>query len=367
MTHITWCKENYEHSVTSRVWGATPYDAGWEESDEYGDSISSSTELRRIFEEEMALGSVPDWASEVIDRMLGPLPMCGHYAFPLPVTQICESIGNEACSDFVYGCYTAEPSRKLLMSYYIYCLDAWLKGAELEVATAELRMRPDLGRDWPQIVSSVYETLGEATEHKRMLVERLLHRLRWWIKTLIWPDDRRDRFMLDVYAGDVRGDEANWGSYGNTPFGDPYFAEREIPQMRELTRRIRDEIPHANIFLDRIESSWLCAPKVFRYLEKLIAQIGHLDPDMASSSVLQCEDTYPDIDAHRHWYEAFMVSLTRWREGYADALPELGEATPVKHWLVGILQHKLRQYEKHDPFGHMVGARPYGKSGTRKP
>ncbi|MEJ2314521.1 MAG: hypothetical protein P8Y85_07050 [Nitrospirota bacterium] len=34
-------------------------------------------------------------------RMLGPLPMCGHYAFPRPLEDVCRAIGAQRCPDFV--------------------------------------------------------------------------------------------------------------------------------------------------------------------------------------------------------------------------------------------------------------------------
>ena len=270
--HKEWNKENWSRSVTSRAWASTPYDAGWEESKRYGEDVSSSTELEAIFEEEMALGKVPCWATEIVERMIGPLPSCGHYAFPQPILQIFQAIGEGKCPGFIYGCYTADSERKKLMSYYVYCLDACLKGAPLETATAELLMRDDLGKDWSQIITAIYETLGTPTDRKKLLIERLIHRQRWWIKTLIWHDDRRDRHMLDAFLGDARGDEARWSAYGNSPFGDPYFAERELPEMKRLARQIREAAPKGKGILERIESTWLCAPKAFRYLEKLIVE-----------------------------------------------------------------------------------------------
>lgn len=81
--------------------------------------------------------------------------------------------------------------------------------------------RDQLGRDWEAIAAAIYRTLGKRSEIKGIVVERLIHRLRWWIKSLIWFDDKRDRFLLDVYAGDIRGDEERWGAYGNPPYGDP--------------------------------------------------------------------------------------------------------------------------------------------------
>jgi hypothetical protein len=369
MKKADWSKENYEKSITSHAWGATPYDAGWDESHRYGEDLPASTELKGIFEEEMALDDVPQWAEEVMDRMIGPFPMCGHYAFPHPLLQICEAIGNEKAPDFVCSCYTADSQRKILMSYYVYCLDAWLKDAPLEVATAELAMRDDLGKDWSEIIVSIYESLGAPSEPKRLLVERLIHRLRWWIKTHIWFDDKRDCFMLDVYSGDARGDEADYSSYGNPPFGDPYFAELKLPEIKSLTEKIRGTVSGAQKLLDAIESTWLCAPKVFRYLERIIIDIGNSGSENVPDyglSILQCEDTYPDVVSHQKWYNAFMSSLTYWLSGDSQALCELGDMAPVKHWLARIVRHKLRLYEKHDPFGNMIGARPSGKDGSKE-
>lgn len=361
-----WCNENYEKSVTSHAWTYTPYDAGWEESKKYGEDLPSSSELRAIFGEEMALGTVPDWAVEIIDRMIGPLPMCGHYTFPRPLLQTCEAIKSQKCPEFVIGCYTADSERKILMSYYVYCLDAWLKNAPLEVATAELAMRDNLGKDWPKIMAAVYNTLGNPSEEKVLLLKRLVHRLRWWIKTLIWADDRRDSYLLDVYLGDVRGN-AKWGTYGNAPFGDPWPSEKELPEMKELAEQINKKVPVGKKLLDRIESTWLCASKVFRYLEKLVIEIGNIGRENVldnNASILQCKDTYPNIASHQKWYASFMSSLTEWLEGNPKALSELGNITPIEHWLVRILRHKLQLYEKYNPL-KFVAAHPSGRSGTK--
>ena len=365
---VEWCKENWERSVTRRAWGSTAYGAGWDESRKQGADLSSSDELRSMFQEEMAIGPVPGWAAEIVDRMIDPLPTCGHYTFPRPLLQICEAIGSEECPRFVCGCYTADSQRKTLMSYYVYCLDAWLKGAPLGVAAAELAMRDDLGKDWPTIMAAVYDSLGVPSERKVLLVRRLVHRLRWWIKTLIWMDDKRDRYMLDVYSGDARGDEEKWSAYGNSPFGDPYFAELQLPQIKKLSKEIREKVPGAKELLERIESTWLCAPKAVRYVERIILEISHvglkgpLNPDV---SILQCEDTCPDFSSCQRWYSSFMSSLSRWLDGDSLAVPELGDVTPVGHWLVRMLRHKLQLYERWERFGGLVGAKPSGRSGSR--
>lgn len=351
-----WCKENYEKSITSRAWTSTPYDAGWDKSKKYGEDLPASLELKGIFEEEITIGKIPKWASEIVERMIKYFPVCGHYTFPTPVLQVCEAIRREACPEFIYGCYTADSKRKILMSYYIYCLDAWLKNAPLYKAKAELSMRDTLGKDWNKIITAIYKTLGKPSEHKKLLVTRLIHRLRWWVKTLVWTDDKRDRYMLDFYSGDIRGDAANWGTYGNPPFGDPYFAELELPGIKKLRAEICKKIPDGKILLDNTEQIWLCAPKVFRYLEKVIIKIGNIDSKKISSNkhILQCEDTYPDINSCNKWYFSFTSSLSSWLEGDCNSLKEFGNITPVKHWLVRILRHKLELLEKYDNLGKLV-------------
>jgi len=59
--------------------------------------------------------------------------MCGHYTFPRTIVEICRAIRNEKCPDFVINCYTAERARKVLMSYYVCCLDAWRHDAPLDL------------------------------------------------------------------------------------------------------------------------------------------------------------------------------------------------------------------------------------------
>jgi len=66
------------------------------------------------------------------------------------------------------------------------------------------------------------------------------------------------------------------------------------------------------------------------------------------------------------WYTSFVASLKGWLEGDRQAMSELGEATPVKHWLAGILPYKLELLERHGNLGRLTGARRPGRSGTRR-
>ena len=325
-------------------------------------------ELTPIYGEEAALAEIPDWAIEIIERMM-ELPMCGYWAFPENIMQICQAIEGEHCPDVVMKCYTVSPGRKRLMAYYVFCLDAWLKSAPQDAAVAELASRESLSRNWPRILANVYTALGESSDAKRLLVQRLVHRLRWWMKSLIWFDDKRDQFLVDWYGGDIRGNAEKWGCYGNPPFGDPFFAELRLPEVRSMDERIQADVPGGKKLLERIHSTWLCAPKVFRYVEKLILEIGQLPPVGTapdSGELLECQDTYPDFRQCAAWLSAFVGRLDKWLAGDIAVVPELGQASPVKHWLTRILRHKLLfSAEFEENFGKLVGSRPAGKAGSR--
>jgi len=358
----------YEKGVTSTAWSGTPYDIPHDNREEWEERILSSSELKVILEEELNLGKIPEWAVEIVNRQISTFPACGHYTFPHPLLEVVDAIKNEKCPDFVISCYTADSERKKLMSYYIYCLDGWLKKAPIEIALAELQMRDALGKDWKQILSNIHETLEEPTEEKSLVVRRLIHRLRWWIKTLTWFDDRRDRFQLDVYSGDIRGDE-KWGDYGNPPFADPYFTELQLPEIQEMTSLIRDKVPEGEGFAVSTEQNWLCGPKVFRYLERLILRIGNIDKDEKrdlGDSILQCEDTYPNVESYRKWYSSFVNALAKWFKGTDEGNNDFGETTPVKHWLFRMLRFKLQLLEKYGTFGKLTGVQEAGKSGEER-
>jgi len=360
----------YEKSVTSTAWPSSPYDTGVanDKRGEWEDRILSNSELKGILEEELNLGKIPEWAAEIVNRQISTFPPCGHYTFPRPLHEVVDAIKNEKCPDFVISCYTADAERKKLMSYYVYCLDAWLKKAPVEIALAELQMRDALGKDWKQILSNIYETLGEPTEERSLVIRRLIHRLRWWLKTLTWLDDKRDRSQLDVYSGDIRGDE-EWGYYGNPPFADPYFTEQQLPEVKEMTSLIREKVPEGEGFVVRTESTWLCGPKVFRYLERLILGTGDTGRSKkmdTTSSILQCEDTYPNVESYRGWYSSFVNSLVKWLKGTDDGNSDFGESTPVKHWLFRMLRFKLQLLEEWGTFGKLTGIQEAGKSGGKR-
>jgi hypothetical protein len=326
-------------------------------------SFVASPELRSLVTEEAALGAVSGWAKEIVTRMIGsPLPPCGHYAFPAPVIQIIEAIGQERCPAFVIGCYTADPARKRRLQAIVYCLDAWLHGAPLETATWELERQHIDDKNWSGIVRGIYTTLGDPHPLRVLLVERLIHRLRWWVKTHSWDNDARLQFGLDQYLGDPRGD-GDWGDFGDPELSDPYFVELREPDIVSMEERIRTEVADGEALLVRIQSTWLCAPKAFRYIERLLLEIGAIgttDTPGFDQRLLDCDDTYPDFEQAREWEAALLNRLASWLAGDSDAVPELGPVTPTKHWLAGLLHYRLMLM---DDWSRFVGGRPTGHSG----
>ena len=361
MSGAAWSRKALDASITGRA-----YNSDWWETLTPETEPELWVELRSIFEEEQALPDIPSWAENVAVYMMEP-PMCGCYAYPANVTQVLDAIAAQHYPEFWIGCYSVDPGRKVLLAYYVYCLDAWLKDAPLAQAVDELSLRDALDKDWAAIVPAVYQALGERNALKELALERLIHRLRWWIKSLTWPGDKRDHFLLDVYSGDIRGE----APYRQAPYGDPFFAELRLSHVQALEERIRAEVPDGERLVDHIRCTWLCAPKVFRYVERLIVWIGGIGanaPLNLSASILQCEDTYPDFAAYRAHYRRLRADLRAWLDGQVELFPALAPATPLKHWLVHLLWHQLgfsAQYEGN--CARLFGGREHGKEGTGRP
>ncbi|MDP6506922.1 MAG: hypothetical protein QF886_25070, partial [Planctomycetota bacterium] len=135
MNNSLWSREAWDNSISARA-----YNSDWWDTLTPEKEPGLWAEMRAIFDDENALSDIPEWASEIVARTM-ELPMCGYYAYPDNVTQIIDAISAEQCPEVVMRCYTVDPARKMLMSYYVYCLDAWVKEAPLSSAVAELALR----------------------------------------------------------------------------------------------------------------------------------------------------------------------------------------------------------------------------------
>jgi|GEM_PF-875077 len=354
MKGFEWSKEVYEKSVSSRCWWYTPYDDGWDGCPE----LSADDELKQIVEMEQGLGFVPEWAQQIVERAINFSCPCGHYTFPQPYLEAISTIGSQTPPTFVHGCFTVERNRKRRMMDYCLCLDAWLAGAPPEAAADELDALGHQQTDWHAVCTDVWKILGEHTECKNLLIERILHLLRNWIKFTVWEDDLATDFGRDEYLGNYSktGSLANQFCYIERCV--PAFDEQTSPRVKRLDARLAEICPGG--LPPDLEEWWLCSPKAFRFLEHYIWSIGKERSLVAGEEIpgfLRCEDTYPNQDEAAEWWRSFLAALQGWwrdqpEKGYmADQVNQrLGEATPVKRWLARLLLRRFKLLDQVDEF-----------------
>jgi len=354
-----WSRKVYEQSVSSGCWWYTPYDAGWDGCAEFGADMSSDEELRDIVRMEVKLGCVPHWARQIVERSINFLPPCGHYLFPQPYLEVVSAIGSETASAFIHGCFTVGKERKQRMMDYVFCLDAWLAGSGPGAPARELAALGHQGVDWQAVCAELWKVLGDHTELKDLLVERLIHSQRWKLKERVSDEDGAWAFGRDQYLGDYSETGNPASQYGYVGRAAPAFDEARSPRIRKLESRLAEICPDWEWFGYTIRYGWLCAPKAFRYLERLLWSVGqekrvihtHDHPMGTGEKVprfLQCEDTYPDPREATQWWTSFSEALKAWwpeKSGHEDKGSEvasrLGEPTAVKRWLVRLLVRKL--------------------------
>jgi hypothetical protein len=362
-----WSKAVYEASLSSCCWRGTSYVDGWDACP----ALVADKELERIVELEHTLGTIPGWAQMIADRCINYPPFCPHHFFPQPYWEVLDAIGAETTPGFIHGCYTADYERKERMQSYVFCLDAWLAGVEPERPARELAMRGNDSVDWDTVCHDLWRVLGERTELKELLVERALHRLRWWMKSLVWDDDARDLYCRDQYLGDI---DCEGEHYGNPEFCDPYFTELDIPRVVRMEARLAQMCPDWEWFRDAIHNSWLCAPEAFRFLERLLWAIGQgrkgadfIEHPMKDGDdvpgFLQCDDTYASIEDAAAWVRSFVDGLHHWtvkpnpaRDMDREISRRLGARTPLKVWLARLYLRKLQLLNPFDALGETPAA-----------
>ncbi len=355
-TMESWSQETFEKSLSSRCWWFTPYDDGWRCPGTHADQ-----ELAQIVAMEHPLRPLPEWTQSVVQVAIRSVPPCGHYLFPRGYLEAVSAIGAEDASAPLHSyCFAVDRDRKLALLDYCLCLDAWLAGAPSEAAAAELSALGHRNIDWPAACADLWQALGEHTETKDLLVERTLHQTRWWVKVSAWPGEATAEYGRGQYLGDYEGNGWFGTTEGNPGFAAPGFRKERSPRVQRMEARLAELTPHWHWFRTVIaEFSWPCAPKAFRYLEKLLWCIGRERPVISLPSFpladpepvpgfLQVEDTWPDQDAAAAWWEEFLRALRAWwqREPAggaiaADLAQRLGEVTPVKQWLVRLLVRRL--------------------------
>lgn len=260
------------------------------------------------------------------------------------------------------GCYTVGPQRLQLLAGYAVCLDGWLKRVPSESLGGGLLEHAFDERDWVAIAAKVWEGLGPSSPAKVLLVRRLLARLRFWLRAPFGPLKQDDNWRLGYLYVHAMGRYGGW---------DYFSFENYDPDVAELNGRIRREISHADRWLELIECTWPCAPKVFRYVERIIIAIGGLmrgedvSPDdlaaRTGESLLQIDETYLSSDESRRAFRTAMSALAQFvaeefpvtgltREnidgGFASRLrTALGAPSPERTWLAALLLKRIKLFE----------------------
>ena len=367
-----WTKEAFEKSVTSRCWWYTPYDEGWDKCP----GLRDDGELRAIVAMEQELGGVPEWARQIAERSIQFACPCGHYLFPQPYLEALDAIGSETPPAFVHGCFTVGPDRKRAMMDCVFALDAWLAGAAPEAAARELIALGHRRIDWDAACADLWRVLGDHTERKDLLVERLIHAQRFKIKRSPWEGDLASELGRDQFLGVIGGARNPAKLYSHIDPDVPGFDEGDSPRVKRLDARLADLCRDWDRTRFHITFGWLCAPKAFRFLERLLWAIGQERPPKPDDRVpgfLRADDTHPNQDAAAAWWQAFCQALDAWWRGEAstgdvaaDVARRLGDPSPAKRWLVRLFLRKLAFYASYDEgLKRLVKPRPGARRGTR--
>jgi hypothetical protein len=355
-----WCDDLYSGSLTSQCFSSTSYDAGWNGAPEYGidgAALQGDTEMRRLLELEMRASPLPNWA-RVVARQVERLAPCG-WSFPQATSAICRNIGAaDPCAEEPQGCYAVGQRRLDLMAAYAACLDGWLKRVPSKTVGREVAGFAQDQRDWCRIAAAVAEALGDPTPTSRLLTRALLTRLRFWLRAPFGALKADDNWRLGYLC------TYDMGRYG----GWDYFTfHHHDPDWQELAERIRETVPDAERWLDQIESTWPCAPKVFRYIERLILAIGALAGGASGTvrelcgadndrPVLEWEGTCLDETASRLLLDSVVGALVEYlgadygvetpcghaQSEFGETLTEhLPARCPARVWLAALLLKRI--------------------------
>lgn len=355
---FSWTKDVYEVSLSSRCWCFTPYSAGWDGWD--GERPADDEELRQIVATEYELAPLPGWVASIVKGPMNWVGFCGHYLFPLSFLDAVDAIGNETPPLLNHTCYTVDRKRKRRMMDYASCLEAWRQGLDPKTAADELCKRSKSEVDWTVVCRDLWKVLGDHTELKKLLVERMLLRTRWWLRATVWDDDTGEDYCFEEDTREWREEDPLIADNGNPQFRRGGYDESASPRVQENEARLAEICPDWNWFRTVIvEFSWPCAPKAFRFIEKTLWCIGRERPVISLPSFplehpefvpgfLQCEDTCPDRLAAGKWWREFLAALRAWwrdipkqGEVATDVFQRLGEKMPVKRWLVRLLVRRF--------------------------
>ena len=365
MTESPWTKHAFEASITRTCFSSTAFDAGWDGDPRFnidGAVLQQDPEMRRLLELETAIRPAKVWAQKVA-RQIELFPPCG-WCFPQVVQAVCTNIGaGDAAAVLPCGCYNVGSRRLDLIAGYACCLDGWLKAVSPERIGAVLRGRSLGDRDWLAIARGVHKALGEMGDRNALLIRRLLARLRFWLRAPYGHVKTDDNPRLGYLYDHGMGRHGGW---------DYFSFENHDRDVADLNERIRAAFKHSDRWITLIECTWPCAPKVARYIERIVSAVGvaedRLDatPDelaehQRGKGFLHTEGTYLDTELSRKLFHTSLSVLSDYVSGSVAAPPDcsdssidsefgdslvslLGDASPEKTWLAALLTKRIKLF-----------------------
>lgn len=363
----TWNRETYESSFTRNCFSFTPFcgsvgwDARWGKD---GPLLRDNAQIRQLVEMECAVQPVPLWAQQVA-RQIDEFPPCG-WSFPQQVEAVSTNIGRgNALDSQALRCFSPGPERLAVISHVALLLDGWLKDVAQASVAGAIARTDSACHAWPAIVARVWDTLGAREPRKVLLVRRLLERLRFWLRAPYAPaSPDRNPSLGYLYVSEMSS--GGWG----------YFDfELNDPVIQDLDGQIEESVDTPRRWLEVISCTWPCAPKVLRFLERIIWAIGRIAPGRGSSydelqegvptegRVLPVSGTHLTSEASRLLYDTAISALAecvgdsfalpvelpdRVEQQWKQRLVKLvGEIDQVQLWLTSLLLVRIVLFEEH--------------------
>lgn len=360
MPNLTWTKDTYEASNTRACFSSTPYDTGWDGAPQWGidgAQLRNDPEMQTLLVLEGDIAPLSGRTRKIAGQV-EQMPPCG-WAFPQIVEAICANIGADDAGAMLPGaCYCVGQERLDLLARYACCLDGWVKGATPARIAAQVRLSASGDRDWSMIAENISQVLGARSDAKELLTRRLLLRLRFWLRAPYGTLKVDANPQLGYFYDYPMGRHGGW---------DYFSFHQQDPEIGEVDERINFLLTKGQQWIDLIDCTWPCAPKIVRYLERLILAIGGIDdyPDDLPSTVadhfrgqeiLQTSGSYLDTQTSRALYHAALSVLSRFVDGAIAPPPEstardkqfalrlktlLGDPTPEKRWLAALLAKRI--------------------------
>ncbi len=221
--------------------------------------------IKKLIEAERSAGRIPDWAAFIAENNIKYFPPCGHEMFEHNIIAILKAVKEQRKVEDFYYCFMVSG-------------EALAKAQE------------------------VIERCGknEGTTAYNIILAR---RLRWWM--IVNSKVKENPFIND----DARSDYYDWDE----------SSENEI---RKSGLSLDDRL------LKNIKNTWLCAPKAFRFIEKIGNEIG---------IQLDGSDSYS-----KHSFKAKITDSIRRIEDEMSVAEKNGDIVAV--FLLTLLRVKLNEY-----------------------